>query len=90
MTGVYRTNEQLKKRAYNHRLFEVENATFTQGEDEKRESKTNRKEYNSTGKSSIPTAKEYFNTTEILNRLVLSLRPQIKKRLQEYFKKKDD
>ena len=28
-TAVYRANEQLKKRAYNHRILEVENATFT-------------------------------------------------------------
>lgn len=85
------TNQTLQKMMdLQHQLLKLENATFTQGEDEKRESKTNRKEYNSTGKSSILTAKEYFNTTEILNRQVLPLRPQIKKKLQEYFKKKDD
>ena len=29
MTAVYRSNEQLKKRSYNQRIQEVENATFT-------------------------------------------------------------
>ena len=29
MTAVYRSNEQLKKRSYNQRILEVENATFT-------------------------------------------------------------
>ncbi|TCK67831.1 hypothetical protein DFQ05_1612 [Winogradskyella wandonensis] len=85
------TNQTLQKMMdLQHQLLKLENATFTQGEDEKRESKTNRKEYNSNTKSQIPTAKQYFNTTEILNRQALPLRSQLKKKLQDYFKNKDD
>ncbi|RZN84481.1 MAG: hypothetical protein EVB11_00060 [Winogradskyella sp.] len=85
------TNQTLQKMMdLQHQLLKLENATFTQGEDEKRESKTNRKEYNNTSKSQIPTAKQYFNTTEILNRQALPLRSQFKKKLQDYFKNTND
>lgn len=85
------TNQTLQKMMdVQHQLLKLENATFTQGEDEKRESKTNRKEYNTSSKSQIPTAKQYFNTTEILNRQALPLRSQFKKKLQDYFKTKND
>ena len=85
------TNQTLQKMMdLQHQLLKMENATFTQGEDEKRESKTNRKEYNKTTNSQIPTAKQYFNTTEILNRQALPLRSQFKKKLQDYFKNTND
>lgn len=85
------TNQTLQKMMdLQHQLLKMENATFTQGEDEKRESKTNRKEYNNKSKSQIPTAKKYFNTTEILNRQALPLRSQYKKKLQDYFKNTND
>ncbi|ARV09718.1 hypothetical protein BTO05_08705 [Winogradskyella sp. PC-19] len=85
------TNQTLQKMMdLQHQLLKMENATFTQGEDEKRESKTNRKEYNSKTNSQIPTAKQYFNTTEILNRQALPLRSQFKKKLQDYFKSTND
>ncbi|SHG81543.1 DUF4175 family protein [Winogradskyella jejuensis] len=85
------TNQTLQKMMdLQHQLLKLENATFTQGEDEKRESKTNRKEHNFNAKSQIPTAKQYFNTTEILNRQALPLRSQFKKKLQDYFKNKND
>ena len=41
-------------------------------------------------KSQIPTAKQYFNTTEILNRQALPLQDHFKKKIQEYFKKTND
>ena len=85
------TNQTLEKMMnLQHQLLKLEKASFTQGEDEKRESKTNRKQYNQTKESKIPTAKEYFNTTEILNRKTLPLRSQFKKKLQEYFKRNND
>ncbi|RNC88150.1 MAG: hypothetical protein ED556_02905 [Winogradskyella sp.] len=85
------TNQTLQKMMdLQHQLLKLENATFTQGEDEKRESKTNRKNYNTTSKSQIPTAREYFNTTEILNRQALPLRSTFKKKVQDYFKSNND
>ncbi len=38
----------------------------------------------------IPTAKQYFQTTEILNRQALPLQQVYKKKVQEYFKKAND
>ncbi len=38
----------------------------------------------------IPTAKAYFNATDILNRKALPLQDQYKKKLQEYFKNTND
>ena len=85
------TNQTLQKmKDLQHQLLKIENATFTQGEDEKRASKTNRKEHNKTTNSQIPTAKQYFKTTEILKRQALPLRSQFKKKLQDYFKNTND
>ena len=55
-----------------------------------KKSKTNVKDYNSNGKNQIPTAKEYFNTIEILNRQALPLRDRFKKKVQDYFKTSND
>jgi hypothetical protein len=85
------TNQTLQKMMdLQHQLLKVENATFTQGQDDKRESKTNQKEHNSLNRSQIPTAKQYFNTTEILNRQALPLRDTFKKKVQDYFKTTND
>ena len=73
-----------------HQLLKMENATFMQGEDNKRKSETNSKQYNNTTNSQINTAKEYFNMTEILNRQALPLQQVYKKKVQEYFKKNND
>jgi hypothetical protein len=85
------TNETLKKMMeLKHQLLKLENATFQQGEDNKRKSETNSELFNNTTKNAIPTAKQYFNTTEILNRQALPLQHIYKKKVQEYFKKKND
>ena len=82
------TNQTLQKMMdLQHQLLKLENATFLQGEDNKRQSETNTKQYNNNSNSQIPTAKEYFNTTEILNRQALPLQQVYKKKVQEYFKK---
>ena len=73
-----------------HQLLKMENATFQQGKDNKRKSETNKEEFNNSTKSKIPTAKQYFNTTEILNRQALPLRQVYKRKVQEYFKQADD
>ncbi|RKE98802.1 DUF4175 family protein [Ichthyenterobacterium magnum] len=85
------TNQTLQKMMdLQHQLLKLENATFMQGEDNKRESETNTKTYNNNVNNQIPTAKQYFNTTEILNRQTLPLQQVYKKKVQEYFKKAND
>jgi hypothetical protein len=73
-----------------HQLLKLENAAFEQGQDTKRESKTNREQFKNSINNSIPKAKQYFNTTEILNRQALPLQQKYKKKVQEYFKKGND
>jgi len=84
------TEQNLKKmQQLQHQLLKLENATFQQGEDSKRTSETNTKEYTTTVKS-LPNAKKYFNTTEILNRKALPLKQAYKKKVQDYFKQNND
>ncbi|MGB3607154.1 hypothetical protein, partial [Psychroserpens sp.] len=85
------TNQTLQKMMdLQHQLLKLENATFMQGEDNKRKSETNKEAFNNTAPNQIPKAKEYFNTTEILNRQALPLQQVYKKKVQEYFKKVND
>lgn len=85
------TNQTLQKMMdLQHQLLKLENATFMQGQDTKRESETNKEEFEKSNPSQIPTAKQYFNTTEILNRQALPLQNHLKKKIQEYFKKTND
>jgi hypothetical protein len=85
------TNQTLQKMMdLQHQLLKLENATFMQGQDTKRESETNKKEFDKANPSQISTAKQYFNTTEILNRQALPLQNHFKKKIQEYFKKTND
>jgi hypothetical protein len=85
------TNQTLQKMMdLQHNLLKLENATFMQGQDSKRKSETNKESYNQINASQIPTAKQYFNTTEILNRQALPLQNHFKKKIQEYFKSSND
>ncbi|MFK7832152.1 MAG: DUF4175 family protein [Winogradskyella sp.] len=85
------TNQTLQKMMdLQHNLLKLENATFMQGQDSKRKSETNKEEFNQNNPSQIPTAKQYFNTTEILNRQALPLQNHFKKKIQEYFKNSND
>ena len=85
------TNQTLQKMMdVQHQLLKLENATFMQGEDTKRESETNQKRFEQSNQSQIPTAKQYFNTTELLNRQALPLQNHFKKKIKDYFKKSDD
>ncbi len=85
------TNRTLQKMMdLQHQLLKLENATFLQGEDQKRESKTNEEIFNNGVPDKTPNAREYFNTTEILNRQALPLQQNYKRKVQEYFKKKND
>ena len=85
------TNQTLQKMMdLQHQLLKLENATFTQGQDTKRKSKTNDKDFNTRATDQLLKAKTYFNTTEILNRQALPLREGYKKKVQIYFKNKND
>ncbi|MDT0558030.1 DUF4175 family protein [Ichthyenterobacterium sp. W332] len=85
------TNQTLQKMMdLEHQLLKLENATFKQGQDNKRKSETNFKNYENTTPNAIPTAKQYFNTTEILNRQALPLQQRYKKKVQDYFKINND
>ncbi|MFK7781575.1 hypothetical protein [Psychroserpens sp.] len=85
------TNQTLQKMMdLQHQLLKMENATFMQGEDNKRKSETDNNTLKNTTNNKLPTAKEYFNTTEILNRQALPLQDVYKKKVQEYFKKTND
>ncbi len=85
------TNQTLQKMMdLQHRLLKLENASFLQDEDNKRKAESNAKQFNNNSYDQIPTAKEYFNTTEILNRQALPLQEVYKKKVQEYFKKDND
>ncbi|MCF7566751.1 hypothetical protein L3X37_00010 [Sabulilitoribacter arenilitoris] len=85
------TNQTLQKMmALKHQLLKMENATFQQGEDNKRKSETNKNDFINNTNHQIPSIKQYFNTTEILNRQTLPLRQVYRKKVQEYFKKTND
>lgn len=85
------TNRTLQKMiALQHQLLKLENAAFQQGEDDKRIAKTNQNQFNNTSNNQLNNAKQYFTTTEILNRQALPLRQTYKKKVQDYFKKKND
>ncbi|HRV53910.1 MAG TPA: hypothetical protein P5264_00105 [Mangrovimonas sp.] len=75
-----------KMQALKHQLLKLENASFQQGQEEKRESRTNNEEFDNPVKLDNDKAKQYFNTTEILNKQTLPLQPVYKKKAQEYFK----
>jgi len=85
------TNQTLQKMMdLKHQLLKLENATFQQGEVDKRKSNTNNNRFSNTTNNQIPTAKQYFQTTEILNKQALPLRQVYKKKVQEYFKQTND
>jgi hypothetical protein len=73
-----------------HQLLKLEKAALEQGEDNKRESESNRGRFNNTTDNQIPKIKQYFNSTEILNRQALPLRQIYQNKVRTYFKKTDD
>lgn len=85
------TNQTLQKMMdVQHQLLKMENATFMQGQDKKRKSETSTESFNPNQVDPIKTAKQYFNTTEILNRQALPLQEHLKKKIQEYFKREEE
>lgn len=73
-----------------HQLMKLEQAAFQQGEDERRQGRTNREEYQNTLNKQLENARNYFNNIEILNRQQLPFRQVYKQKVQEYFNTPND
>jgi hypothetical protein len=83
-------NETLQKMLnLKHELLKLEKAIQQQGEDTKRQSKTNDKNYNGTTTPLSKELKDYLNSVEILNRQSLPLQPNFNQKVQNYFKDND-
>ena len=83
-------NETLQKILnVKYELLKLEKAVQQQGQDSKRQSETNKKEFNNQA-TALPTRlQEYLNSIEILNRQSLPLRSNFNQKVQEYFKTND-
>ena len=82
-------NETLQKvMNIKQELLKLNNAIQQQGEENKRQSQTNNKEFNNQSRALPNSLLEYFNTIEILNRQSLPLRSNFNRKVQEYFKTK--
>jgi len=68
-----------------HRLLQLEEAVREQEEEEQRTSKINTENFKNTTKDQNLRAKEYFKSTEILNRQSLPLRQIYKTKVKRYF-----
>ena len=73
-----------------YELLKLDKADLEQGQESRRESQTNRKNFQNNSSLSPDEVKKYFNTTEILNREALPLRQDYKNKVQEYFKESND
>jgi len=83
-------NETLQKMLnLKHELLKLEKAIQQQGEDTKRQSKTNDKNYNGSTTPLSKELKDYLNSVEILNRQSLPLQPNFNQKVQNYFNGND-
>lgn len=83
-------NENLQKILnVKYELLKLEKAVQQQGEDKKRQSETNKKEFNNQANALPARLQEYLNSIEILNRQSLPLRSNFNQKVQEYFKTND-
>ncbi|WP_026703815.1 DUF4175 family protein [Flavobacterium soli] len=83
-------NETLQKILnLNYELLKLDKAIQQQGEEQKRQAQTNKKDFNNTTNALSPALKDYLNSIEILNRQSLPLRSNFNQKVQEYFKKND-
>ena len=82
------TYERMKE--LEHKLLDLEDAELEQGNKPERESETNKEEFRNPTNNQILRLKEYFKTTEILNRQSLPLRQIYKQKVKEYFERGDN
>ncbi len=85
-------NQRTLERMLNlqYELLKLDEADFEQGKENRRESKTNRQEFNNSLRLQPEDIKKYFNQEEILNREALPLHLEYKKEVQKYFNKEND
>ncbi len=69
-------------------LLKLNTAIQQQGQENKRQSETNRKEFSNQSKPLPPAFLDYLNSIEILNRQSLPLRSNFNQKVQEYFNNK--
>ena len=72
-----------------HNLLDLDDAELQQGKKPERESTTGKEQFENTTNGRILRAKEYFNTTEILNRQSLPLRQIYRQKVKQYFERGD-
>ena len=70
-------------------LLKLDTAIQQQGEEKKRQSQTNKKDFNNQTNALNPALQQYLNSVEILNRQSLPLHSNFNQKVQEYFKKND-
>lgn len=82
-------NQDVLKRMDNleHQLLKLKQASYTQEKDNKRESKTNRKDFNNTTTKLYEELIEKFSKDEILNREKIPFKTDINARINRYFKR---
>jgi len=73
-----------------YELLKLDEADFEQGKENKRESQTNRNDYENNLRLNPNDIKKYFNQKEILNREALPLQQEYKKEVQRYFDNSND
>ena len=69
-------------------LLKLNNAIQQQGQENKRQSETNKKEFANHSKPLSPALLDYLNSIEILNRQSLPLRSNFNQKVHEYFNSK--
>ncbi|HET8884972.1 MAG TPA: hypothetical protein VFM70_01330 [Salinimicrobium sp.] len=74
-----------KMESIKHRLLELDKALLKQGEEQKRESETGKRDAVNQADELRLKAKEYFDMIEILNRQALPLREIYKLKVEDYF-----
>lgn len=83
-------NETLQKILnLKYELMKLDKAIQQQGEDKKRQSETNKKEFGNQANALPARLQQYLNSIEILNRQSLPLRSNFNQKVQEYFIKHD-
>ncbi|RZJ33891.1 MAG: hypothetical protein EOO51_11945 [Flavobacterium sp.] len=83
-------NNELLQKTLNlkYELLKLDKAMQMQGEEKKRQSETNKKEYINKSNALPAALQDYLNSIEILNRQSLPLRAIYNQKVQEYFKTK--
>ena len=81
-------NRAIKIYSTDGKLLKLNTAVQQQGEENKRQSESNRKNYNNQSNALPAALLDYLNSIEILNRQSLPLRSNFNQKVQEYFNKK--